>query len=220
MSLIKCEKLYYVYKGRVDSVALTDISLTIDKGKFVSIMGPNGSGKSTLLSCIGGMKIPSSGRIIVDDLIIDKLGEDHLAKYKNRKIGYIFQDLNLIELLTVRENLELPSLIGNFDKSEMNERVKICSEKLDISSFLDIKVSELSGGEQQKVAIAMALINDPDIILADEPTSNLDKKGRDNVISIFRNLTKKGKTVLVVSHDPAIQSSVDEVIYLDKGYLK
>ncbi len=216
-TILSCENVYYFYPGRKNSVALTDVSLKIQSGEFISIIGPNGSGKSTLMKCIGGITPPSNGRIYYRDVLVSSLSGEEAAKYRNKTIGFVFQDLELIDVLTVKENLEVPLIIAG-ETSE--QRVAEVAKLLGINHLLKLRVSELSGGEKQRVAIGVGLINDPEIILADEPTANLDKEGRELVVNLLKSYTQKGKTVIIVTHDPYVADHASRTIHLDKGYLR
>jgi len=198
--------------------AVLDVNLQVDQGEFVVIMGPSGSGKSTLLSLLGGLDLPQSGEVILGDQRYSKLSEDGLARIRRRKVGFVFQFFNLIPHLTALENVVLPMRFGALSGSRMRERAEELLTMVGLGERLGHKPQELSGGEQQRVAIARALANDPDIILADEPTGNLDSKTSAEIGEIFHRLNKdKGQTFIVVSHDPSLSKWAHRVIHVLDG---
>ncbi|HUT81266.1 MAG TPA: ABC transporter ATP-binding protein [Candidatus Bathyarchaeia archaeon] len=217
MTHIIIESLYKIYQGTVETVALENFNEKFDKGEAVAIAGPSGSGKTSLLSCIGGVLKPTSGRILIDGNDITKLSDDELVVYRRDQVGLIYQDFNLIDEFSIYENVALPMLIANKDKSAIDERVSELLETLDIQRYVKTFPNYLSGGEKQRVAIAVALANDPDIILADEPTGNLDLVSRENVIDVLISKCKDmNKALLIATHDPFIMEKVDRVIDLPK----
>ncbi len=216
---IKLEKVYKVFGGRTDSVALSDVSLSIGKGEFVLLTGPNGSGKSTLLKLILAEHVPTSGRVIVDKKIVHEMSEQELSEYRIRKVGMIFQDFGLIDFMTVRQNLEIPMIIANTPKEERQQKVEEVAERLSITHLLDSKVSTLSGGEKQRTSIGTGIINDPEIILADEPTANIDRDGRNEISEFFKEMKERGKTILLVTHETNLFDKYDRFLKFDKGYL-
>lgn len=219
--IIKVEDVVKVYKVKDGGVtALRGVSFEVYRGEFLIIMGPSGSGKTTLLNLIGGLDTPSSGRIYVDKRQIDRMSEWELNEYRLRKVGIVFQFLNLIPRLTARENIELPMIAAGISSKERDERISYLLNKLGIGDKADRLVEELSGGEQQRVALAAALANDPPIILADEPTAELDKENIERVIKFMRELSSKGKTIIVNTHDPRVSVMSDRVILLEDGMIK
>ncbi len=217
MEKIIIESLYVIYKEIVETVALENFNAQFDRNEVVAIAGPSGSGKTSLLSCIGGVLKPTSGRILIDGHDITKLSDDELVKYRRDQVGLIYQDFNLIDEFSIFENIALPMLIAKKAKSEIDERVNELLEALDIQRYVKTFPNYLSGGEKQRVAIAVALANNPDIILADEPTGNLDLASRENIInSLIKNCKELNKALIIATHDPFIMEKVDRVINLPK----
>jgi len=217
MTHIIVESLYKIYQGMVETVALENFNEKFDKGEAVAIAGPSGSGKTSLLSCIGGVLKPTSGRILIDGNDITKLSDEELVNYRRDQVGLIYQDFNLIDEFSIYENIALPMLIAKKNKPQIDERVNELLEALDIQRYVKTFPNYLSGGEKQKVAIAVALANNPDIILADEPTGNLDLTSRGNVIDILITKCKDmNKALLIATHDPFIMEKVDRVVDLPK----
>jgi putative ABC transport system ATP-binding protein len=210
-----------IYRRGADEIhALEHISLQIEAGRFVAFMGPSGSGKSTLLHLIAGLDRPSTGSVRVADRQLDPLSEDELAAFRSQHVGIVFQFFNLIPVLTARGNVELPLLLTRLGKAERKERALRALRVVGLEPRAEHKPAELSGGEQQRVAIARAIVTDPDLIVADEPTGDLDARNAEAVLELLRELrTQFGKTVIMVTHDARAEKYVDEVIHLDKGVL-
>ena len=210
-----------IYKRGADEIhALDQISLSIDGGRFVAFMGPSGSGKSTLLHLIAGLDRPSSGTVRVADRQLDPLSEDELATFRSQHVGIVFQFFNLIPVLSARANVELPLLLTRLGKAERRERALRALRVVGLEARAEHLPAELSGGEQQRVAIARAIVTDPDLVVADEPTGDLDARNAEAVLELLRELrTQFGKTVIMVTHDSRAEKYVDEVIHLDKGVL-
>ena len=218
-SIIEIENATKEYfSGQTSFKALKGVSLKIKKGEFVSIVGPSGSGKSTLLHLLGCLDVPSSGEIYLDGSPISKMKEDELANARNKKIGFVFQAFNLAPTLNVFKNVELPLIIGEIEESQRN---KIVREKLAIvglSNKENNKTSQLSGGEKQRVAIARALANGPQIILADEPTGNLDSKTGGDIMDFLFSLWKEEQlTIILVTHEPVVASYSQRIIHIRDG---
>ncbi len=216
VELIDVVKIYKI--GPIEVPALNGVNLKIKKREFVAIMGPSGSGKSTLLHIIGALDRPTSGKVIIDGVDISTLSNDELAKLRNKKIGFVFQAYNLINRSTVLRNVELPALIGGTSKKERIKKAIKLLETLGLSDTIYRKPKTLSGGQQQRVAIARAVINDPEIILADEPTGNLDSKSGREVMMYLRKMNRElGTTIIVVTHDREIAEMTDRIIHIRDG---
>lgn len=212
------EKTYYL--GRVSVPALRGVNVSFGRGEFVVIMGPSGSGKTTLLNIIGTLDRPTRGKVYVDGKDLTILGEGELTKLRRHKIGFIFQFYNLIPVLTAIENVELPLLTAGKPRKLASERAKKLLDLVGLAGRMDHLPDELSGGEQQRVAIARALANKPSLILADEPTGDLDSKTGTEVIQVLYDATKKeNATVIVVTHDPIIGEKADRVLQMRDGQI-
>jgi putative ABC transport system ATP-binding protein len=219
---VETEDLTKVYRlGPLEIKALDGIDTRIRRGEYVSIMGPSGSGKTTFFNMIGGLDRPSSGRVYVDQVDISKLDAYELAWLRCRKIGYIFQTFNLIPVLTALENVELPAIFAGIPRDERIEKAIAALELVGLGDCLHHKPGELSGGQQQRVAIARALVNDPVIILADEPTGNLDLRTGMMIINLLRKLNKeKGVTIVTATHDLKMIDVSDRIFYLRDGKIE
>lgn len=217
MEILKIEHLSKIYgKGETAVTALDDVSFTVNKGEFVAIIGPSGSGKSTLLHMLGGVDRPSSGKVYVDNTDIYSLNETQLAIFRRRQIGLIYQFYNLIPVLTVEENISLPLLLDGHkvDTMQFQDIVKI----LNLESRLLHLPNQLSGGQQQRVSIGRALISNPAIMLADEPTGNLDSKNSGEIIDLLKMFNKNyNQTLIVITHDERIALQADRVIAIEDG---
>ncbi len=209
------------YKRGADEVhALEDVSLTIEKGRFVALMGPSGSGKSTLLNLLAGLDRPTGGEVVVAGRRLNDLSEDELAEFRAAHLGFVFQFFNLIPVLSARENVELPLLLTALGKAERRKRAETALRIVGLAERANHRPDQLSGGEQQRVAIARAVVSDPEIVVGDEPTGDLDAKNAEEVLGLLRTLKQEfGKTVVIVTHDPRAVKYVDEVVHLDKGVL-
>jgi putative ABC transport system ATP-binding protein len=217
--LIVVEDLWKTYRvGAIEFPALRGVDTRINRGEFVAIVGPSGSGKSTLLHIIGGLDSPTKGRVVVNEVDISRLNSDTLAEYRNRDIGFIFQFFNLIPYLTAVENVELSHAIANVDRRTRRAKALQLLSVFNLADKASKKPTELSGGEQQRVAIARALINDPIVVLADEPTGNIDSQTGYAVIEAFRqSVDAFGTTVLMVTHDLELPKFCDRTITLKDG---
>lgn len=218
-TIIRLDNVWKIYRmGNVEVPALRGLNLEIKDGEFVAIMGPSGSGKSTSMNMVGCLDIPTKGRILLDNRDISKMTESELAQIRGRKIGFIFQQFNLIPTLTALENIMLPMIFQNKSKEDRVKRATELLELVDLGDRMNHKPTELSGGQQQRVAIARSLANDPEVILADEPTGNLDSKTGDSVMSFLCNLhATKGKTIIMVTHDAHVAESAERIELLMDG---
>ncbi len=216
--MIEMKDITKVYKmGEVSLEALKSINLAIEPGEFISIMGPSGSGKSTLLNIIGCLDTPTGGDYFLEEKNVAGLDFDQLSAVRNKKIGFVFQNFNLLPYATTYENIELPMLFNGRHAKKRRERVAELLEMIGLTSWQNHRPSELSGGQQQRVAVARALANDPSMILADEPTGNLDSKTGEEIMALFVKLQKEGRTILMVTHDLHIASYSQRTINLLDG---
>ncbi|MAG39608.1 hypothetical protein CMI41_01420 [Candidatus Pacearchaeota archaeon] len=211
IQLKKVAKHYHLGENIVR--ALDGIDILINEGEFVSIMGPSGSGKSTAMNLVGSLDAPTHGKIFLDKKDISKFSESDLAQLRGKKIGFIFQQFNLINNLTARENIALPMMFQGASESERLKKADELLKMVDLGDRGSHYPNQLSGGQQQRVAIARSLANDPEVILADEPTGNLDTKTGQIIVSFLENLHKKGKTIVMVTHDPALAQKYSDVVY-------
>jgi len=218
MSMIKMNNLAKSYNtGKVSVTALKKIDLSIDENEFVAIVGPSGSGKSTLMNIVGCLDAPSSGEYYLDDELVSGFKPNKLAEIRNRKIGFIFQNFNLLPYSSAYENIEMPLIFGGMKTSRRKEQVMELLSKVGLTERASHKPTELSGGEMQRVAIARALANNPAIILADEPTGNLDSVSGGSIIEIFHELHRDGATIIVITHDRLIAENIPRVVKLKDG---
>lgn len=220
-TLIRIADLVKTYqRGNQDVPVLMGINLDIQEGDYVSLMGPSGSGKSTLLNLIAGIDKPTSGLMQIGGIDIASLPENDLASWRAANVGFIFQFYNLIPVLNAFENVELPLLLTNLNKQERKEHVETALAMVGLSDRMDHYPNELSGGQQQRVAIARALITDPTLIVADEPTGDLDRHSADEVLNLLDQLnTELGKTIVMVTHDPKCAARARRQVHLEKGEL-
>lgn len=217
--VIKLENVWKIYKmGDVEVNALQGLSLDVKEGEFLAIMGPSGSGKSTAVNMIGCLDVPTKGKVILDGHDISKLTESELAQIRGRKIGFIFQQFNLIPTLTALENVALPIVFQSVEREKRIGKATELLEIVELGDRMEHKPTELSGGQQQRVAIARSLANNPEVILADEPTGNLDSNTGEMVISFLRKLNRKeGKTIIVVTHENNVARHADRIEFLKDG---
>lgn len=208
-------KVYTI--GDEEVRALDHVSLTIGKGEFVSIIGPSGSGKSTLMNIIGCLDIADEGEYLLDGQPIGKYSEKELARIRNKKLGFIFQSFNLISKMTAEENVELPLIYQRIPASERKKRVKEALKRVDLDKRGKHKPTELSGGQQQRVAIARALATNPSLILADEPTGNLDSKTGEEIMNLFHELHESGNTIVLITHDNDVAKQAKRRVHIKDG---
>ena len=218
--MIKLKHIYKSYSlGEVEVPVLKDVNLHVRPHEFVSILGPSGSGKSTLMNIIGCLDIPDSGDYILDGEYVDNCTEDQLSEIRGIKIGFIFQQFNLLPDLTAYENVEMPLLYRNITASERHEQVVRMLKQVGLEERMQHKPSQLSGGQQQRVAIARALASEPSIILADEPTGNLDSASGREIMSIIRELWNSGNTIVLITHDIHVADQAQRKVYVRDGRL-
>jgi len=203
----------HYYMGETVVKAIDGVSISIKEGEFVAIMGPSGSGKSTAMNLVGSLDVPTYGKIFLDGEDISKLTESDLAQIRGRKIGFIFQSFNLIPNLTAKENVSLPMMFQGIDEVERDAKAMDLLKLVELSDRANHYPNELSGGQRQRVAIARSLANDPEVILADEPTGNLDSKTGDIVLNFLDKLNREGKTIIMVTHDPDLAKKHAKIVY-------
>ncbi len=219
--LIKLENVWKTYKlGEFDLSVLKGVNLEIQSGGFATIMGPSGSGKSTLMYMLGLLDTPSQGKVYLQGQDTSNFSEDKLAEIRGKKIGFIFQQFNLLQNLTSLENVMLPMIFQGIPEEKRREKSKQLLESVDLGKRMDHRPSEMSGGEQQRIAIARSLVNDPEILIADEPTGNLDSSTGKTVMEILTKLHKEQKkTIVVVTHDPTIAHYSQNIIHIQDGQI-
>jgi len=200
--------------------ALSDVTLTIRRNEYVAIMGPSGSGKSTLMNLIGCLDTPTSGEYTLDGRLISALTENELADIRNHEIGFVFQVFNLLPRATAFHNVELPLIYKGTKKKEREERTRRAMEMVEMADRMHHRPNELSGGERQRVAIARALVNEPSLLLADEPTGNLDSKTGQEILKLFRKLRERGNTIILVTHDKDIALETERIISIRDGRIE
>lgn len=220
MEIIKTQSLIKDYLlGKVKVRALDGIDLIIKSGEFVAIMGPSGSGKSTLMHIIGCLDSPTGGEYYLDGDLVSNLPKRALAGIRNRKIGFVFQSFNLLPHFNILKNVELPLMYGGMAASKRKRRAEEVLDSVGLSDRLKHKPNELSGGQRQRVAIARAIVNNPSILLADEPTGNLDSQAGGDILEIFGDLHAAGNTVIMVTHDPTVAARADRIIQIRDGLI-
>lgn len=221
-SLIDIQNLTRTYQmGDIEVAALRGVSFTIERGEYVSIIGPSGSGKSTLMNVLGCLDTPTAGQYHLDGLPTEQMDKDQLARIRNRKIGFVFQQFNLLSRSTALANVELPLLYrGTVDTAERYERATTALEAVGLGDRVHHRPSELSGGQQQRVAIARALVTQPPLLLADEPTGNLDSTSSRDILALFESLNEQGITVILVTHDHEVAARTRRVLSIRDGLLE
>ncbi len=219
MNIIQTENLTKIYgKGTTAVTALDHVNLQVKQGEFVAVMGPSGCGKSTLLHLLGGLDRPSEGQVLIEGTPLAEMSDDHLTELRRRKIGFIFQFFNLIPVLNAAENAALPITLDGIKPADARARAAEWLDRFGLSDRLNNRPDQLSGGQQQRVAVARALVAEPALILADEPTGNLDTRAGDEIANLLRDVSKKyNRTVIMVTHDPRIAAYADRIIFLKDG---
>lgn len=219
MAIIKLEGINKIYRtDEIETLALENVNIEIEKGEFISVMGPSGCGKSTLLNIVGLLDTPTSGTVTIDGTTLGKMSDSKLASFRNHKLGFVFQSFHLINSLNVLDNVELPLLYRSMGASERSKRVREVLERVGLSHRMRHMPSQLSGGQCQRVAIARAIVGNPEIILADEPTGNLDSKMGAEVMELLHSLNKEdGRTIMMVTHNEQQAKQTDRIIRFFDG---
>ena len=219
--VIALEHVSRIYPvGDTEVRALDDVSLEISRGEFVAVMGPSGSGKSTLLNVLGCLDTPTSGRYRLDGEAVESLGEDRLADVRQRKISFVFQTFHLVPRMTAARNVELPMIFAGVEPGERRERVEKALDRVGLAHRMHHRPDQLSGGERQRVAIARAVVMKPSILLADEPTGNLDSKSGHEIVRLLEELNEQGLSIVLVTHDPNIGSSARRIVHMRDGKIE
>lgn len=216
--VVELKEVTKIYEGKVMHRAVNRLDFEALEGEFVAVMGPSGSGKTTLLNLISTIDLPTYGQVLVDGIEPGTLSQNELALFRRRNLGFVFQDINLLQMLTVEENIVLPLTLDGLPFEEMQRRVAELSKQLNLSGFLDRRPDELSGGQAQRTAIGRALVHKPKIILADEPTGNLDSRSAKDVLELLHTINKTARTtIIMVTHDPIAASYCDRVLFIKDG---
>ncbi len=221
MALIETVDLWKTYiMGSEEIHALRGVSIQIERGEYVAIMGPSGSGKSTLMNLIGCLDTPSKGSYLLNEKQVGRMNDNELAQIRNKEIGFVFQTFNLLPRATALRNVELPLVYAGIPAKEREQRAKGALDKVELTSRMNHRPNELSGGQRQRVAIARALVNDPSILLADEPTGNLDSKTGLEIMGVFERLHKAGNTIVLVTHEPDVAAYAYRAIHIRDGQVE
>lgn len=215
--MIRLHNVEKVYEGHVEVPVLFDVNLTVESGEFMAIMGPSGSGKSTLMNIIGFLDRPSSGEYLFDEEDVSQVNDDQLAQLRNQSVGFVFQQFQLLPRLTALQNVELPLIYAGVGKGERLKRARAALEKVGLGDRVSHLPNQLSGGQKQRVAIARAMINQPKLILADEPTGALDTKSGEQIMELFQQLNKEGTTIILVTHEAEIAEYARRLITIRDG---
>ncbi len=222
MTMLDVRNIKKVYSSRLGSnkvQALTNVSFTVEKGEYIAIMGESGSGKTTLLNILAALDKPTSGEVLLDGKNFSKIKEKAISDFRRNNLGFVFQDFNLLDNFSIKDNIFLPLVLSQTDVNEMEKRIKPIAKKLSIEKLLDKYPYEISGGQKQRVAVARAIITEPKLILADEPTGALDSKSADNLLDIFAQLNSEGQTILMVTHSTKAASHAGRVLFIKDGRL-
>jgi putative ABC transport system ATP-binding protein len=221
MPLIETVDLWKTYvMGSEEIHALRGVSIQIERGEYVAIMGPSGSGKSTLMNLIGCLDTPTKGSYLLNDKQVSQMNDNELARIRNEEIGFVFQTFNLLPRATALHNVELPLVYAGVPAKDRQERAKAALEKVELAQHMTHRPNELSGGQRQRVAIARALVNNPSILLADEPTGNLDSKTGSEIMALFERLHKSGNTIVLVTHEPDVAAFAYRAIHIRDGQVE
>ncbi len=218
IALRSIQKKYFI--GEIVVAAIADISLRINKNEYVAIMGPSGSGKSTLMNIVGCLDTPTAGQYVLNETDVSKLEDNELAEIRNKEIGFVFQTFNLLPRYTALENVMLPLVYAGFSKAEREEKAKQALASVTLTDRMNHKPNELSGGQRQRVAVARALVNSPSIILADEPTGNLDSKTSIDIMNLFNEIHEQGNTIILVTHEEEIARHAQRIVRLRDGLVE